>query len=475
MCLRTPQGIRENEVGPLLDLSQVSPTWSLLDGVIELSRYAATVPADSPRKALYIEAGRGCPFACSFCATAPFWQRRYRVKPVEVIVAEIRDLHERFHYDTFMLVHDLLTVDKRFVDELCEAMFAAALPVEWTANHRADIPLGPLAAKMRSAGCLSVFMGIESASERLQAEFRKGLTRSDAIGTVTRLRQVGISSTCSFIVGFPSETAAELSNTLSLAAELKMLGAEPVQIHRLRRWPPAPLAARELPAAFDLEALRLEYPAQTILDEDVDTIAADPSFFMGYFTPATLSGSQYQLAQLELFFAHMLEVLPVTMATLAASYGDQLVLSWYAALEAAGPLTRDDLDSTLLVRDVLTTFVEAWIEGDWMLEQWQRDLVLGALAYERVRIGYMAGADADMPQSGLGGEDWSAFAVSLDVEQLVRRLALGDRLDPGLCVDGHVLLTRRASGAVRGFAVDGAYLVLLQAGDKQALAAMHRA
>ena len=66
----------------MLDLKTVKPVWVGLEGVLDLRRYAATAPADSPRKAVYVEAGRGCPFDCSFCATAPFWHRRYRVKAI---------------------------------------------------------------------------------------------------------------------------------------------------------------------------------------------------------------------------------------------------------------------------------------------------------------------------------------------------------------------------------------------------------
>jgi radical SAM superfamily enzyme YgiQ (UPF0313 family) len=325
LCYRGSDGIGENPAAPLLDLNAVKPIWSGLDGVLDVRSYVATIPNDTPRKSVYIEAGRGCPFACSFCATAPFWHRRYRVKAIDCIIAEMRFLYEEYRYDTFMLVHDLLTADKHFVGDFCDALFAARLPVEWTANHRADIELGTLAPRMRSAGCLSVFMGIESASDRIQKEVQKGLTHGQIMSTVNSLRDVGISSTCSFIVGFPSETAVDLSATLELAGRLKMIGAEPVQVHRLRRWPPAPLAAVDLPSSFDLEALRLEYPSDAIPEADVEIIEADPIFFMGYFTPSTLAGSAFQLAQLELLFANMLAVLPVTTAALAAIHRGRLV------------------------------------------------------------------------------------------------------------------------------------------------------
>jgi len=469
LCYRTPAGIIENPPGPLLHLNDVKPVWGGLEGVLDLQRYAATAPNDSPRKSVYIEAGRGCPFDCSFCATAPFWERRYRVKGIDCIIAEMRHLYEEYRYDTFMLVHDLLTADRRFVGDFCDALFSARLPVEWTANHRADIDLGTLAPKMRSAGCLSVFMGIESASDRIQKEVRKGLTRQQIMSTVNSLRDVGISSTCSFIVGFPSETAADVSATLELAGRLKMIGAEPVQVHRLRRWPPAPLAALDLPASFDLEALRLEFPSDVVAELDIQTIQSDAAFFMGYFTPETLAGSAFQLAQLELLFANLLAVFPITAAALAVIYRDQLVSAYYRALAQQGPISRADLVSALSVRDTLVPYLSAWIAQDGELAQWQRRLLSGVLLYEQVRIGFMARLDGACADAIASGASWAVFATAIDVVELLRRLAAGLELTSELCADGYIAMSRRDDGATRGFALDERSIERLRQGDPELL------
>src|SRR5205823_8632393 len=114
--------LNANPSAGLMDLAELPQMWSTLDGSIDLGRYAETVLEGSARRTIYIEAGRGCPFACTFCATAPFWERRYRVKPVERIIDEMRFLFEQYGYDGFMLVHDLLTVDKQFINAFSEAM-----------------------------------------------------------------------------------------------------------------------------------------------------------------------------------------------------------------------------------------------------------------------------------------------------------------------------------------------------------------
>ncbi|HEY0780859.1 MAG TPA: cobalamin-dependent protein, partial [Thermoanaerobaculia bacterium] len=187
LCYRDDGRIQVNPAAPQMDLADLPPMWSTLGDALDLTRYVNTIPAGSSRRIVYIEAGRGCPFACTFCATAPFWKRQFRVKPAQRIVDEIRFLHEQHGYDSFMLVHDLLTVNQKFIAAFCDAMLEAKLPIEWMANSRVDFRLKGLLGRMKASGCWKLFHGVESASERVQAMVDKHLKPGDAEQTVTEL------------------------------------------------------------------------------------------------------------------------------------------------------------------------------------------------------------------------------------------------------------------------------------------------
>jgi len=366
--------LRANPANGLMDLGELPPVWSSLGGSIDLMRYAQTVPDNVDRRTVYIEAGRGCPFACTFCATAPFWERRYRVKPVEQIIAEIRFLYEEYGYNGFMLVHDLLTVDKKFINSFSDAMMDSKLPVEWMVNHRTDINLHGLLPKMKSAGCWAMFFGVESASDRLQKEMRKGLKRDDVVSTITSLSDLGITSTCSFVIGFPDETAEELSRTISLGAELKVMGAGMIQYHRLRTWPPAPLSRSQLAAEFDLDSLRIEYPFLNVPTEDIEAIKEDPDFFAGYFAPFSEAGTFAQLADIELFFTQAVAVAPLTIAVLGRVMGGSLIETFFSVVSLRGAITRADIEadtsSLVPIWLLLRPFLEEWITEHPALEEW---------------------------------------------------------------------------------------------------------
>jgi radical SAM superfamily enzyme YgiQ (UPF0313 family) len=394
LCYRAHGRPRSNPSGPLMNLAELPPVWRDLGDCIRLERYRATIPETAARRLIYVEAGRGCPFACTFCATAPFWEHRFRVKPVPHLVDEIRFLHDRLGYDSFILVHDLLTANQRFIAEFCDAMLEARLPVEWMANSRTDLRLHGLLPKMKAAGCWKLFFGIESADGDIQRAIDKHLNLEDAMAHLQDLRDHGIGATCSFVIGFPGETPRQLSPTLGLGARLKLLGAETVQFHRLRLFPPSRLARSAPPGGFDLDSLRVEYPFLDVPPEDVVTIRADAQFFAGYFPPRTEAGTPFQLAQVEMFFHHAVALAPLTVATLACFAGEELVPSFYEALSRHGPLERNQLDwesgalyrSWLALRPLLTV----WLSEMW-LAPWQGVLARGVLTYEEQRLRFVKG------------------------------------------------------------------------------------
>jgi hypothetical protein len=94
-----------------------------------------------------------------------------------------------------------------------------------------------------------------------------------------------------------------------------------------------------------------------------------------------------------------------------------------------------------------------------------------ALTYEQIRIGFMAGTDPEARAPRVRGRGLGAFQVTIDVEQLVRRLAAADSLDASLCRDSHIVLSRRSHGAVRDSALDDVFLQRLRAGQREAVAA----
>ncbi len=191
---------------------------SMVDaGVMDVNRLSMAAFHSYPiqelkMRSMRVEAGRGCPFHCTFCSTATFFGRKYRVKAAEKLVGELKSLNNTYNITEFELQHDLFTVNRRKVLEFCEEVRHSNF--SWTCSARIDCVDTELLREMARAGCRGIYFGVETGSSNLQELVKKRLDISLLGPTLTNAKEVGINVTTSFITGFPDETLSDLEATL---------------------------------------------------------------------------------------------------------------------------------------------------------------------------------------------------------------------------------------------------------------------
>lgn len=137
-----------------------------------------------------LEAGRGCPFECTFCSTAAFFGRRYRVRSTQDLIGDILHLRERWGVASFDLTHDLFGLRRQFVREFCEQV--TPLDIAWQCSMRPDQVTPELATVLAKAGCSDVYLGFETGSEHLQTTIKKRLELMPARRSARLLTRAGI-------------------------------------------------------------------------------------------------------------------------------------------------------------------------------------------------------------------------------------------------------------------------------------------
>jgi radical SAM superfamily enzyme YgiQ (UPF0313 family) len=215
-------------------------------------------PGVQRARRMVLEAGRGCPFACSFCSTNDFFRRKFRLKSPHVVLEQMRQLEALFGARSFSLVHDMFTVDRRRVAEFCETFIGAGRRYRWSCSARTDCVDDALLALMAKARCTGVFFGIETGSPSLQRTISKGLVLSRAQGVVRAAGKNGIGTTVSLITGFPEETAMDFRDTVSFMLEAARGDSVVVQLHLL-----SPLSGTPLEASYR-GALKIDDTASDI-------------------------------------------------------------------------------------------------------------------------------------------------------------------------------------------------------------------
>lgn len=165
-----------------------------------------------------IETGRGCPFRCNFCSVTTLFGNRYRFRPVEEVVREVRTLPGRL----------MFIVDDNCVGSLSHAreLFAALIPCgkRWVGqaslNLARDRKLLRLAAR---SGCIGLFVGFESVSEQSLKE--AGKSHNDVaryLEDVQRIRDHGIGVHGAFIFGFDSDDEGVFDQTIDFVRRSRM-------------------------------------------------------------------------------------------------------------------------------------------------------------------------------------------------------------------------------------------------------------
>ena len=105
-----------------------------------------------------VQAARGCPYDCSFCSATLFSGRKYRFRPVENVIAEIKALGRRF---IFFLDDNIFSSEA-----YCRALFSELkkLDVIWVGQASLHLTASnPNLLKLAAeSGCFSLFVGIES-------------------------------------------------------------------------------------------------------------------------------------------------------------------------------------------------------------------------------------------------------------------------------------------------------------------------
>lgn len=235
-------------------------------GLIDLSDYT-----DIP-----LDVGRGCPFACTFCATNVHWEQRYRLRNVEQVTKTISDLKNTHGVNSFVFVHDNFTAAPKRVRAFCESIIESGIEFKWRCSARPDSVDAALIDLMHKAGCQSIFMGIETGSARIQNLCKKRVKLDRVEPAVKRLTEIGINLTASFIVGFPYEELDDIEQTIQmmLSIHLQSAAKTDLQFHLLSPIPGATLIS-EANVQIELDEFTSDVSGIGLLDSEAWTMIRD--------------------------------------------------------------------------------------------------------------------------------------------------------------------------------------------------------
>jgi radical SAM superfamily enzyme YgiQ (UPF0313 family) len=163
---------------------------------------------------------RGCPMQCSFCSSAALHGHKLRRRSVENVVNEIEMRLMEQNIDTIAFMDDTFTLNKRFVKEFCSEIKKRDLKFWWGCTSRVDTLDRDLLQTMKDAGCITIFIGVESADQQMLEKMNKNITVSKTENAFKLAREVGIRSIASCVIGMPEDTIKSMKQTIKFVKKL---------------------------------------------------------------------------------------------------------------------------------------------------------------------------------------------------------------------------------------------------------------
>jgi radical SAM superfamily enzyme YgiQ (UPF0313 family) len=156
---------------------------------------------------------RGCPARCTFCANY-VTGRAFRYREAREVAREIAVWHDKWGMSFFPIWDDAFTVRWRRLLALCEEFERFDFAFGFSAITRANLVTPELLAAMRRAGAVHVNFGVESGDNEILAAIGKGIRTDHVVRALTWSKELGLTTACNFMLGFPQEDEVALERTL---------------------------------------------------------------------------------------------------------------------------------------------------------------------------------------------------------------------------------------------------------------------
>ena len=163
---------------------------------------------------------RGCPMQCSFCSSAALHGNHLRRRSYQNVCDEIEMRLQEQNIDTIAFMDDTFTLNKKFVYDFCAEVKRRGLKFWWGCTSRVDTLDEDLLEAMKDAGCITIFMGVESADQQMLEKMNKHITVSKTRSAFQLARKVGIRTIASCVIGMPEDTKKSIEDTIRFVKEL---------------------------------------------------------------------------------------------------------------------------------------------------------------------------------------------------------------------------------------------------------------
>jgi radical SAM superfamily enzyme YgiQ (UPF0313 family) len=194
-----------------------------------------------------VQTSRGCPHQCEFCASSILLTPRYKVKPVEKVVAEIQAIKRIWPKPFIEFADDNSFVHREHFKRLLREL--AKENLRWFTETDVRVAQDDeMLSLMRDSGCQQVLIGLETPRAAglngLELKDNWKLRQQDSYrAAIAKIQSFGITVNGCFILGLDGDTPEVFEDVFQF---VKDSGLYEVQITFMTAFPGTPLYRRLL-------------------------------------------------------------------------------------------------------------------------------------------------------------------------------------------------------------------------------------
>jgi len=212
-----PAQIEYDPARAVVDLDELPmPAWDLVD----MDAYRRAWMDAHGYFSLNLTASRGCPYRCNWCAK-PVHGEAYRQYSPDRVAAEMECVQELFAPDQLWFTDDIFGLSGKWTREFAACVERRGMRIAFRMQSRCDLMTRPTVEALERAGCIEVWMGAESGSQRILNAMEKGIRVDQIAEARENLRRHGIRAGLFLQLGYRGEEWDDIEKTIQMVRDVR--------------------------------------------------------------------------------------------------------------------------------------------------------------------------------------------------------------------------------------------------------------
>lgn len=180
---------------------------------IDISKYLQTWRTHHGMGSVSVITARGCPYRCNWCSHSVYGHT-HRRRSAHNVVDEIESALKRYNPEMLWIADDVFTIHHGWLAAYGAEMKRRGIRIPFECITRADRLNKRAAELLAELGCMRVWIGSESGSQRILDSMERGVTVEQVRRAVGLAKQHGIETGMFLMWGYDGEEISDIEATV---------------------------------------------------------------------------------------------------------------------------------------------------------------------------------------------------------------------------------------------------------------------